>query len=153
MNDEATHEGGCLCGAIRYRILEPMRSVAHCHCAMCRRASGGTAVTWVTVAVERVAVTRGQPAVYRSSEHAERQFCPTCGAQLTFWSKKHPREIDVTLATLDHASDHPADHHVWTRSRLPWLHLDEHLAIYELPPRDEETNPGKGACRRTGERS
>ena len=41
---------------------------------------------------------------------------------------------DITVATLDHPEDHPATRHIWTSSRLPWLHLDE-----DLPGEPEET--------------
>ena len=40
MSDEPVHAGGCLCGAVRYRISGPIDSV--CHCVMCRRSSGAT---------------------------------------------------------------------------------------------------------------
>ena len=32
--------GGCLCGAVRYRVAGPLRDVVACHCAQCRRSSG-----------------------------------------------------------------------------------------------------------------
>ena len=136
MSDQPVHEGGCLCGAVRYRISGPIDAVCHCHCSICRRSSGGIVVTWVSVAADRLAVTKGEAAVYRSSEHGERSFCPRCGAQLTFRSSRHPADVDVTLATLDHVEDHPADRHVWTKSRLAWLRLDEHL------PGHTESTPG-----------
>ena len=38
--------GQCLCGAVRYRVAgDPVASTL-CHCADCRRASGGTNVAW-----------------------------------------------------------------------------------------------------------
>ena len=138
MSGGPIHEGGCLCGAIRYRITGPIGWVAHCHCSMCRRASGAVALTWVTVAAARFAVTRGTPATYRSSENAERRFCPACGSQLTFWSDAHTDEMDVSLGTLDHPEDLPADWHTWAKSRLSWLRLDDHLAAYpESTPADQ----------------
>lgn len=125
--EQETHEGGCLCGAVRYRIEGPIDSVTHCHCGMCRRASGAPVVTWITVPAERFTATNGELARYKSSENAERTFCPSCGAQITFWSTRHPDDIDVTLGTLDHPEQYPADRHIWTSSQIHWLHLDEHL--------------------------
>ena len=127
MNGETYEEGGCLCGGVRYRITGAIGSACHCHCTMCQRSSGAVVVTWVSVPTERFAITHGEPAVYRSSAHAERRFCRNCGAQLTFRSEESPDEIDVTLGTLDHPENYPADRHIWTTSRLPWLRLDEHL--------------------------
>lgn len=126
-DDAQTHDGGCLCGRLRYRITGAIDSVGHCHCSMCRRSSGGIVVTWMTLPAERFTFTGGTPAVYASSEHGKRSFCRDCGAQITFWSRRAPAEIDVTLATLDDAHAHPADRHVFVKDRLPWLHLDEGL--------------------------
>jgi hypothetical protein len=130
MNHDEITEGGCLCGALRYRIGGPVGPAVHCHCAMCRRSGGGAVATWISVARDRFAFTKGEPRVYRSSAQAERRFCPRCGAQLTFWSEHHPEFMDVTVGTLDRPDRLRADHHIWTDSRLPWLRLDEDLPGY-----------------------
>lgn len=131
MSTGEDHGGGCQCGRLRYRITGPIDSVGHCHCSMCRRSSGGTVMTWVTVPRTRFAFTRGAPAVYKSSDHGERRFCPTCGTHITFTSTHDPESVDITVGSLDHPENHPADRHVWTASRLPWLELDRHLPAYE----------------------
>lgn len=131
MSETEAHDGGCLCGALRYRITGPIESVVHCHCAMCRRASGAPVVTWVTVTTDRFAVTKGAPATYKSSDHGERGFCSTCGAQLTFRSTHRPDDVDVTLGTLDRPEGLAASHHIWTASRLPRIRIDEHLPAHE----------------------
>ena len=41
-------EGGCLCGAVRYRISGSPLSSVNCHCESCRRASGAPAVAWIS---------------------------------------------------------------------------------------------------------
>ena len=50
-----------------------------------------------------------------------------CVAQLALVTHLSPETIDLTIATLDHPEQAPAERHIWTDSRLPWLHLDEHL--------------------------
>lgn len=144
MNEEAVHEGGCqggcLCGGVRYRITGTIPPAVHCHCSMCRRGSGGTVVTWVEIALNRFKFTHGEPRVYQSSGHARRGFCPTCGAQLTFYSSNDPESIDVTVVSLDHPEDHPPDRHIWTSGRLRWLHMDENLPQYpEWTPPDHRS--------------
>ena len=130
--------GGCLCGAVRYQIKAPLDDAAHCHCSMCRRASGAVAVTWLTVPFGRFKFTRGKPALYRSSSHAERRFCTRCGAQLTFQSVRAPNVVDVTVGTLDQPERAQPNRHVWRTARLPWLHLDEQLPSFaEASPADK----------------
>jgi hypothetical protein len=80
---------------------------------MCRRAAG--AVARLTVANEVFAWTTDEPAVYRSSEKAERLFCQTCGTQLAF---DEPDYLDVTLASLDHFEAVRPSYHIWTTSRI-----------------------------------
>src|SRR3546814_6676180 len=35
---KANHEGGCACGAVRYRAAGDLRPVVACHCSQCRKA-------------------------------------------------------------------------------------------------------------------
>ena len=119
--------GGCLCGGVRYRVDEPIADVAHCHCSMCRRASGAVAVTWFTVQAAAFTLTAQALRTWRSSPGAVRGFCPGCGGQITFQTDATPGELDVTLGTLDDADQHAAVRHVWTDSRLSWLSLDPDL--------------------------
>lgn len=137
MSDQEIHEGGCLCGALRYRVTGPIPPGVHCHCSICRRSSGGTVMTWTEVPLARFEVTRGELAVYQSSEQAERRFCPKCGTQIVFAERRRPNELDIAVATLDRPEDHPPQHHIWVSSALPWLCLDEHLPAHEeFTPQD-----------------
>jgi len=121
------HTGGCQCGALRYRFNAPFNDVAHCHCSMCRRTSGAVVTTWFTVPLERFEWTQGTPQGFDSSPGCTRSFCPTCGAHLTFHTEHSPQTIDITVGTLDHPDQAKPDRHIWVTTRLPWLHLDEHL--------------------------
>jgi hypothetical protein len=142
MTDIKVSEGGCLCGAIRYRVVGPIPPGGHCHCSMCRRASGAVALTWVSVPRQNFAFTDGEPSTYRSSAHAERKFCPNCGSPLTFYSTKAPEDIDITLATFDHPEDLRADRHIFAADRLHWLQLDDHLPDYpDWTPPDHGAPP------------
>lgn len=117
-------KGGCLCGAVRYEVTGTPEGVTHCHCSMCRKASGAAFITWVTVRPDRVVFTRGQPTTYRSSPRARRGFCRACGSPLTFELND---EIDVTAGSLDEPNAiEPADH-IWTSSRLRWLRMEDGL--------------------------
>ncbi len=125
------HEGGCFCGAVRYRVDGPINSVGHCHCNSCRRSAGAAFVTWFTVERERLAWTAGVPRQYASSPGVTREFCAACGTELAYSNEQAARTIDITIGSLDCAAGHPADRHIWTADKLEWLHLDEHLPAYE----------------------
>lgn len=111
-------EGGCLCGAVRYRASgAPIVSLI-CHCATCRRAVGAQAVGWLTVPAAGFAWTRGAPAAFASSPGVERTHCAACGTSLG-WAGV-PGEIDVTLASLDDPEAAPPVRETWLSHRLSW---------------------------------
>ncbi|MFI7868852.1 GFA family protein [Ectopseudomonas khazarica] len=127
------HEGGCQCGALRYRIEAPLSDSAHCHCTICRRSSGGILTTWVTVPRTSFQWLQGQPRTFASSASCSRYFCADCGAHLALFTTLSPQTLDVTVATLDAPERAPANRHIWVGSRLPWLSVDP-----QLPEEDEE---------------
>src|SRR5262245_49623924 len=100
-NADLSLEGGCACGAIRYRVRGTPYHRTLCHCVDCRRASGAPVVAWASFAVAALTWTRGAPKLRRSSDHAERGFCSDCGTQLTFQDDQSRWELDLTLASLD----------------------------------------------------
>lgn len=119
-------EGGCLCGKIRYRANTAPTHVSHCHCDMCRRATG--AVAFTAACFDRTAVTwEGAPARYDSSDIAYREFCPDCGSTLTFNFRENLDRIYIAVGSLDKPDDFPAEHHSWLNDKIAWLHLDDDL--------------------------
>ncbi|WP_127091876.1 GFA family protein [Aquabacter cavernae] len=133
--------GGCLCGAVRYGVDAPPVVSCHCHCSLCRRASGAAFVTWTTIPVAALRWTRGTPAAFRSSPWATRHFCADCGTQLTFRVDASVEAadgtLDVTTASLDQSEEMRPAAHIWLSSRASWYALpDDGLARFEgdLPP-------------------
>ncbi|BDX00868.1 GFA family protein [Maricaulis maris] len=60
---EYTHDGGCRCGQLRFRMTPPALFTAACHCRGCQRMSGGPYSLTVAVPVDRFEVTRGEPVI------------------------------------------------------------------------------------------
>ncbi len=89
--------GGCLCGAVRFELAEDPKSYGACHCAMCRKFSGGIEMG---VEVPPGGITwQGEDSIgtYASSEWAERGFCKTCGSSL-FWRLTMPGPMQGLLS-------------------------------------------------------
>ena len=132
------HEGGCLCGAVRYRAAGTPVRVTNCHCEMCRKAAGAPFVTWAEFPAEAVSFTAGAPAWHGSSEAAERGFCAACGTALTF-ATIDGTTIDLTVATLDDPDALPPDDNIWTESKVPWVTLDAAIPAW---PRSRDAGEG-----------
>ncbi|MEJ5864428.1 GFA family protein [Pseudomonas farsensis] len=121
-------EGGCHCGALRYRLRGHLGDVAHCHCSICRRVSGGTLVTWLTLPLEGFEWLAGSAQRYVAPASCSRYFCGACGAHVALVTEHSPQSIDVTVATLDHPERVQPNRHIWVGSRLPWIPVDDGLA-------------------------
>ena len=92
--------GGCLCGAVRYRIAGRLREVMNCHCSQCRRTHGHFAA-YAAVRSDRLELTEEHGlAWYESSPKAARGFCRSCGASL-FWRPGDLDYVAVAAGTLD----------------------------------------------------
>jgi hypothetical protein len=124
------HQGGCLCSAIRFRISGEPAFSSVCHCATCRRAGGAPIVGWLTFDRGQVEILSGNPRTYRSSQGVVRQFCGTCGSQISYQSVERPTTIDITTASLDNPNLFPPTLEVWLEHRLSWQSADQTRAQY-----------------------
>ena len=130
-------EGGCLCGAIRYRIEGSSRRTTSCHCLHCRRSSGAPFVTWVEFRASDFTVVSGTPSRYESRPQVTREFCGKCGTQLTYRHADEPDTIDVTACSLDNVDEVSPEDHVWCDRMVPWLRISDGLPRYKLGRYDE----------------
>ena len=139
MSSEAV-EGGCFCGAVRYRGTSQGRG-AHCHCSDCRRSSGAPFLTWLMLDAEDFAFTKGSPGVYESRNDAglqvRRKFCAACGTQLTYERPDEPEAVVITVCSLDEPQAVAPTEHIWTTSQLAWIRLDDGLPRHHTEPPPE----------------
>jgi len=124
------NQGGCLCSAIRFRISGEPTDSSICHCATCRRASAAPSVAWLTFDRSQVEFLSGTPREYRSSQGVVRQFCGSCGSQLTYGTAGRPDSIDITTASLDNPVLFPPTSEVWLEHRVSWEVADENRALH-----------------------
>ena len=94
------HEGGCLCGQVRYRVTGPLADVIACHCRMCRRTSGHH-VAATAAPRQRFELTESAGlAWYQSSENSRRGFCRICGSSL-FFDHGPDQPMGIAAGSLD----------------------------------------------------
>ena len=125
------HAGACLCGAIRFRIAGRPIGGNICYCTQCRRQTGSPMAAFATFRLDQLELLAGQPASYRASEIATRQFCARCGSAL-FWRADGREELDVFLGALDEPERlrKPAMQ-IWTQHRLPWVPAMAEIKAYK----------------------
>lgn len=131
----SSYEGGCLCGAVRYRVDGEPSIVTYCHCRMCQRGAGSPVVAWAVWPRRAFAVTRGALTERRSSDRATRSHCAACGTPIAF-ALTTGDDVDVTVCSLDDPDRFPPVNHIWTSSRRAWFDTAD-----ALPRHAEEREP------------
>ena len=120
-------DGGCACGAIRYRIDGTPSRTTTCHCRHCQLTSGAPLVTWIEVESSQFALVKGAPSRYESRPRVVRQFCSSCGTQLTYQHADELETLDVTACSLDTLDSINPEDHVWCDRMAPWIALADGL--------------------------
>jgi hypothetical protein len=122
----ANHDGGCLCGKLRFRVAADAIDSGYCHCRMCQRNTGAPVVAWTTFPAESFSWTAGSPATYASSAKIRRLFCGTCGGWMVF-QRENSNEVSINTASLDDPAAFPPRMHIFAESRIPWFRTDDDL--------------------------
>ncbi|MCL4289148.1 MAG: GFA family protein [Thermoleophilia bacterium] len=128
-------EGGCACGAVRYRLASEPLFVHCCHCLNCQRQTGSAFVINLVIEADRVRLLQGEPRpvdVPRDDGSSQRIYrCPDC--QVAIYSDYGwPGILFVRGGTLDDPGTVAPGVHIFTRSKLPWLTLPESVPAFEV---------------------
>jgi len=129
-------EGGCSCGAVRYRLTTAPMFVHCCHCRSCQRQTGSAFVINALIETDRIERLAGEPEPMLvptdSGRPHEIHRCPSCG--IAVWSDygRRPALRFVRAGTLDDASAIIPDVHIFTRSKLPWVGLPQGVPAFEV---------------------
>jgi hypothetical protein len=127
-------EGGCSCGAVRYRLTSEPMFVHCCHCLNCQRQTGSAFVINLLIEADRVEVG-GDPDpvdVPRDDGSKQRIYrCSTCQVAV-FSEYGSPKVKFVRGGTLDEPAAVSPDVHIYTRSKLPWVSLPEGVPAFDV---------------------
>lgn len=129
-------DGGCLCGAIRYRARGKPQRVTVCHCKFCQRRTGGALSIHAWFDEKDVTLSGGKLATYEqcsdeSNYFLRLHFCPRCATTVMLTLEKRPTYRLITAGTLDDPKSVEVDFHVWRRSAQPWVRLPENALTFE----------------------
>jgi hypothetical protein len=131
----ASREGGCACGAVRYRLTSDALFVHCCHCLNCQRQTGSAFVINLLIETGRVELLAGEPQpvdVPRDDGSTQTIFrCPTCQVAV-FSQYGHPGFRFVRGGTLDDPTGITPDVHIFTRSKVGWVTLPESASAFEV---------------------
>lgn len=130
-------EGGCLCGAVRFRATAAPITARACWCRLCQYIGASSAT--VNACFPRESVTiEGSLADYASVADSgaamHRRFCPKCGTHLFSEAEARPHLIFVRVGALDDPSIAPPQATIWTAQAPVWACIDPSLPNLEGQP-------------------
>lgn len=120
-------EGGCHCGAIRFKAEKETFWVGACYCIDCRKISGAPYMVWAMYDTDSIKMIKGEPKIYPSSENVNRSFCGMCGSSLSYQYKDKPEKIGLPIGIFDDAENFKLKKHIWVSQKLPWILIHDDL--------------------------
>lgn len=123
-------EGGCRCGAVRYRVnADPIPPAYCCHCLVCQTWSGSAFTEQAVVAEAKIEVIAGEVEVYinttESGARSTQRLCGTCHTRLWNTNSARPDIAVIRAGTLDCSPELSPRAHIWTKRKQPWIEIGE----------------------------
>jgi hypothetical protein len=130
-------QGSCLCGGVRFELTEEPAAVRFCHCASCKKLSGGGGTANARVRPAAIRVLAGAELLrsYQPEEGSSKTFCSRCGSNVFGGGWPEAEEVSVRLTTLEPPVDWKPQAHNFVHSLAPWETLpDDGLERYDTRP-------------------
>lgn len=123
---EALREGGCACGAVRYRVRGEPMMVHNCHCRLCQRQTGSTGVVnafWESERIELLCGELVQNVVAGGSGNAHTICrCTACGTAIwSHYARLGTLSAGVRAGTLDDPGSVTPTVVIFTDFAMPWV--------------------------------
>ena len=122
-------EGGCLCGAVRFKAEGEPLNVRICHCRNCQKAMGSPFYARALFPQSALTV-EGKTARFATTARVERVFCPQCGTRMFSW-RTDGTVTGVALAVFDDRNAFQPTEHMWVSEKMDWVRIDDGLKQYQ----------------------
>ncbi len=129
-------EGGCSCGAVRYRLKAAPMITHCCHCTDCQKQTGGAFAINALIETANIELLSGEVVVIEmpspSGRGHEIHRCGKC--EVALWSDygRRPFLRFVRVSTLDQQHAITPDVHIFVKSKVPWLRLPEDARAFDV---------------------
>lgn len=119
--------GSCLCGGVRFEVPAPLENLRYCHCASCKKLSGGTATANARVRSDNVRIVAGRELLrtYQPDEGSAKTFCSACGSNLFGGGWPESETCSVRLTAIDDPFDERPQTHLFVGSVASWETLPD----------------------------
>jgi hypothetical protein len=128
-------QGSCQCGAVRFEVVGPFITTSFCHCATCKKISGGVGTANGRARTADITVLEGRDRIetFQPHEGSAKSFCRTCGSNLFGGGWPESENTSVRLSAIDTGLEQRPQSHIFVRSVAAWEKLpDDGLPRYEV---------------------
>ena len=141
MSNEHFHEGGCQCGAVRFRTSDQALRVLACHCKRCKKRTGADYGVGIYLNDDEFEFTKGAPQVFefRSDESGRwirTEFCQNCGSAISWTLELRPGVRGIAGGSYDDPDWFNIEALIWISSARSEASYPDNVKVYEkgLPP-------------------
>jgi hypothetical protein len=135
----APYNGQCLCGAVRFRVVDEPLTLYACHCLDCQRRTGSAFALSMWVRRASLELLQGEPATYFAALPDGRtktgRMCAACSTRV--WAEPRNQAIVIVQpGTLEQPTGLVPIAHQWTSSAQPWMVFPPGAVLFETQPPD-----------------
>jgi hypothetical protein len=130
--------GSCMCGAVKYEVVEPFMVVHNCHCHRCRRARAAANATNGFTSMQGVQFVQGEGNLesYKvpDAEHFTQVFCRTCGSKMPRLDPGRNIAVIPFGSLDDDPQTKPVDH-IYVDYMAKWDRITDDLPQFGEEPK------------------
>jgi len=131
-------EGGCYCGAVRFKAKGDPLFKGQCHCRECQYMSGGSPNMVMAIPEAGFSYTKGAPKPFRRSDlenPVTREFCAECGTHLLARAPGVPGAVILKVGTFDDPSVFGMPQMaIFTVDKQSFHQVPDGVAVFERTP-------------------
>ena len=119
--------GSCLCGGVEFEIDGEFEPRSFCHCATCKRLSGGGSTANARARSDEINIVKGRELLttYQPDDGTSKTFCSVCGSNLFGFGWPENEYASVRLPAIDSPFEGGPTQHIFVRSVAEWETLPE----------------------------
>lgn len=137
-NENDVLQGGCQCGAVRYRLSRAPLELYICHCKECRKQSASAFGISFIVPQSALRLVQGEPHFWSrptdTGNTLDCAFCPACGSRLWHQRRGATDVLSIKGGSLDEPVDVSNAIHIWTSRMLPGVVIPEGAVRFSGEP-------------------
>lgn len=131
-------EGGCRCGAVRFRVTKAPLITMICHCTGCQKMTASAFSTSVAIPADGFEVIQGEPVIGGMKDpDLPHYFCPDCMS----WMFTRPKALEfmanVRATLFDDTSWYAPFIETFTDEKLDWAETGAPHSFPQFPGMDD----------------